>query len=180
MFNLYLEARNRHCNIIRNLNGDSFAQCDEKVDIKQFPDVIFNMDKVALRLKASDVFDKIIGGGLNGKIFIVEFSNVWVFNMVILKNYDIFFDDQNIKIGFKENHLFENVNKENYNDEKELNFQWFNFGILIACFIVIGFFVATLWWKKKMFVKQKKKSKEIIEQMPYKIILSQNLLNDIK
>lgn len=179
LFNLYLEAGNGHCKIAENSNLDSFIQCDKQVDIKYFPEIVFNLGNVSVRLRPSDVFDELESGELNGKIFIVDYNTFWVLNLVILKHYDIFFDEENTRIGFKENSLFENIKKEKDNDENKFNFKWFGFGIITVCFIGMGFSILFLWKRQKMFAKGKNNS-NVIEQLSHKIVISQNLLNDIR
>ena len=104
IFKIYLEISNYTCEIKINLLIDGHYIDCKNFDIKKFPDIYLNIANSSIKIKLNpiEVFDE----NKKSRIFIINFSNVWIINLNILKNYDIYVDNKENLIGFKENKIF--------------------------------------------------------------------------
>lgn len=103
----YNDILDGHCHMVNKDSIYSFLECDSQANISIIPDVFIKMDDVTIKIRAADIFER-NSNGYHCRLFIHRSETVWVLNLVVLRNYDIFFDNINSKIWFIENNMFPN------------------------------------------------------------------------
>ena len=104
VFKIYLQESNNLCKVKIDLLLDGHYLDCNNFDIKKFPEIYLNLanSKIKIKLNPNEIFDE----NKKSKIFIINFSNVWIINLNLLKNYDILVNNKENLIGLKENKIF--------------------------------------------------------------------------
>lgn len=113
VMNFYIHQSNEKCFILKNETNktsvfpDEFLQCDPDLNISIFPDLILGSvhQKLKIKIRAIDIFTKDLKCIFRKN----RETSVWHLGMGIIKHYNIFFDNQNERIGFLENYIFDSV-----------------------------------------------------------------------
>ena len=106
VFNIYITASNNNCYTNEDKNKGTYIICNKNVNINELPDVYFSIkeSKFELVMKAVDIFD--ITTGIS-RLYVKSYCNYWVFDMNVLKRYDMYVDYEQSLVGFKENFVFD-------------------------------------------------------------------------
>ena len=104
VFKIYLQESNNLCKVKIDLLLDGHYLDCNNFDIKKFPEIYLNLanSKIKIKLNPNEVFDE----NKKSRIYIINFSNVWIINLNLLKNYDILVNNKENLIGLKENKIF--------------------------------------------------------------------------
>ena len=118
LFFLYINSSKGKCHIINDNrigidNQGDYIQCDKGFNIKTLPtiDIGISINGLKIHLQPEDIFDNT----LTSIIRIQKYISIWQINMEVLKHYDMYFDYNNRRIGFKENHIFDRIKSTNNN-----------------------------------------------------------------
>ena len=124
IFNFYITKSNGHCHYVidtepgfRHL-GD-YIQCDTDYDLDSIPDLElgYYIKKLVIKLKAKDMFDS----RKMSKFRKEENRDTWHLDMDVIKHYNIYYNDENNRMGFKENHIFDK--KDELYQSQKINYK---------------------------------------------------------
>ena len=143
VFKIFLQISNNLCKVKIDLLLDGHYLDCNNFDIKKFPEIYLNLAKSLIKIKLSpnEIFDE----NKKSKIYIINFSNVWIINLNLLKNYDIFVNNKEKLIGLKENKIFKR------------KFDLFYCRVFLLSinnfFLVIGIAINVIIYYKKVYYK---------------------------
>ena len=109
IFDTLIKYSNGKCAIVDySINNDRYSKiiCDYNLNVKNIPNVVFNVKGFELVLKNDDLFRLVSMNGVNKyicKIIIDTRYNYWNLGEAVLKNYNMVFNYDDKTIGFKEN-----------------------------------------------------------------------------
>ena len=150
IFTFYITNSNGNCHYVidtepgfRHL-GD-YIQCDTDYDLDLLPDLElgYYIKKLVIQLKARDMFDS----SKKSKFRKEDDRDIWHLDMDIIKHYNIYYNDENNRMGFKENHIFDK-NEETYQSRKFNNKELY----IIIIFITLSGACMLLFSQKKQIV----------------------------
>lgn len=112
LFFLYINSSKGKCHIINDNrigtdNQGDYIQCDRGFNINTLPtiDIGISANGLKIHLRPQDIFDN----SLTSIIRTQKYISIWQINMEVIKHYDMYFDYNNRRIGFRENHIFDIV-----------------------------------------------------------------------
>lgn len=106
----YVKAANGKCEIVTEEEGVNKVKCDRRFNYEILPVFMLEGDSgVQIKLFPVDLFNYTSGESL---LKVKKYLKEWIFDLNVLKHYDIFVYCEDDKIGFKENGIF--LNKKEF------------------------------------------------------------------
>ena len=103
LFKIFMDESNGQCKVkFDNLYNGHFLECEKNFNLYNLSSVSLKMNNVEIDLNINDIFDI---KSKKSRIYIIKYSNVWIINMNILKNYNLFLNYENFSIGFEKNNI---------------------------------------------------------------------------
>ena len=140
LFFLYINSSKGKCHIINDNrigidNQGDYIQCDKGFNINTLPtiDIGISSNGLKIHLQPQDIFDN----SLTSIIRTQKYISIWQLNMEVVKHYDMYFDYNNRRIGFKENHIFDIVFPSINRQPVRKYLLFFNIMILTSSLIIL-------------------------------------------
>lgn len=142
IFTIYITASHNNCYTSEDKNKGTYLTCNNNVNINELPDIYFGIKGTSFELvmKAIDIFDITTG---TSRLYVKRYCNFWVFDMNILKRYDIYIDYEQSLIGFKANFIFDDATTTTMNNIYKLLISIFKLNIYIIIFGLIIISITT-------------------------------------